>query len=170
MGRECEIENSNKIWYFCFFIKGTILPKKEGQEGELLSPVSPYALTKRVDEEYGKLYTRLYGLGTYGLLYFNVFGRKQDRMELTQLSYLNSSNSSLMTSDLPSMETGNNRDFTYIENVIEANLKACLAPLEFADQSFNIAYGGREYLIDICMNCERHWVKILNRYLRGYQA
>ena len=41
------------------------------------------------------------------------------------------------------------RDFTYIENVIEANLKACLAPSEAAGQAFNIAYGGREYLIDI---------------------
>jgi len=41
------------------------------------------------------------------------------------------------------------RDFTYIENVIEANLKACLAPAEAAGQAFNIAYGGREYLIDI---------------------
>ena len=41
------------------------------------------------------------------------------------------------------------RDFTYIENVIEANLKACLAPHEAAGQVFNIAYGGREYLIDI---------------------
>ena len=41
------------------------------------------------------------------------------------------------------------RDFTYIENVIEANLKACLAPHEAAGQAFNVAYGGREYLIDI---------------------
>ncbi|NLD51121.1 MAG: NAD-dependent epimerase/dehydratase family protein, partial [Clostridiaceae bacterium] len=41
------------------------------------------------------------------------------------------------------------RDFTYIENVIEANLKACLAPSEAAGQAFNVAYGGREYLIDI---------------------
>lgn len=41
------------------------------------------------------------------------------------------------------------RDFTYIENVIEANLKACMAPHEAAGQVFNIAYGGREYLIDI---------------------
>lgn len=41
------------------------------------------------------------------------------------------------------------RDFTYVENVIEANLKACLAPSEAAGQAFNIAYGGREYLIDI---------------------
>ena len=41
------------------------------------------------------------------------------------------------------------RDFTYIENVIEANLKACVAPSEAAGQAYNIAYGGREYLIDI---------------------
>ena len=41
------------------------------------------------------------------------------------------------------------RDFTYVENVIEANLKACLAPHEAAGEAFNIAYGGREYLIDI---------------------
>ena len=41
------------------------------------------------------------------------------------------------------------RDFTYIENVIEANLKACLAPSEAAGEAYNIAYGGREYLIDI---------------------
>ena len=52
----------------------TTLPKKEGGEGNLLSP---YALTKRTDEEYGKLYHKLYGLDTYGLRYFNVFGRRQ---------------------------------------------------------------------------------------------
>ena len=52
-----------------------VLPKKEGREGNLLSP---YALTKRVCEEYGKLYYKLYGLDTYGMRYFNVFGRRQD--------------------------------------------------------------------------------------------
>ena len=48
------------------------LPKQEGREGNLLSP---YALTKATNEEYAKLYTKLYGLDTYGLRYFNVFGR-----------------------------------------------------------------------------------------------
>ncbi|MDE5596550.1 MAG: NAD-dependent epimerase/dehydratase family protein, partial [Lachnospiraceae bacterium] len=52
-----------------------VLPKKEGQEGNVLSP---YALTKKVDEEYGRLYKELYGLDTYGLRYFNVFGRRRD--------------------------------------------------------------------------------------------
>ena len=47
------------------------------------------------------------------------------------------------------------RDFTYIENVIEANLKACLAPHEVAGEVFNIAFGGREYLIDIYNNLKK---------------
>ena len=51
------------------------LPKKEGIEGNLLSP---YALTKRCDEEWAKQYTKHYGLDTYGMRYFNVFGRRQD--------------------------------------------------------------------------------------------
>src|SRR5690625_2307638 len=51
------------------------LPKVEGREGNLLSP---YALTKRVNEEYAKLYTKLYGLDTYGMRYFNVFGPRQN--------------------------------------------------------------------------------------------
>lgn len=52
-----------------------IFPQKEGNEGKVLSP---YALTKRVVEEYARLYTKLYGLDTYGLRYFNVFGRRQN--------------------------------------------------------------------------------------------
>ena len=52
-----------------------ILPKKEGREGNLLSP---YAVSKRADEEWAKQYTRHYKLDTYGLRYFNVFGRRQD--------------------------------------------------------------------------------------------
>ena len=51
------------------------LPKTEGREG---NPLSPYALTKRCDEEWAKLYTMHYGLDTYGMRYFNVFGRRQD--------------------------------------------------------------------------------------------
>lgn len=51
------------------------LPKIEGREGDLLSP---YALTKRCDEEWAKLYTKFYGLDTYGMRYFNVFGRRQN--------------------------------------------------------------------------------------------
>ncbi len=124
-----------------------VLPKKEGQEGNLLSP---YALTKRVDEEFAMLYTRLYGLDTYGMRYFNVFGRRQDP-DGAYAAVIPKFIKMLMNGETPTINGDGmqSRDFTYIENVIEANLKACLAPHEAAGNAFNIAYGGREYLIDI---------------------
>lgn len=123
------------------------LPKKEGVEGNLLSP---YALTKRVDEEYGKLYTKLYGLDTYGLRYFNVFGRRQDPYG-AYAAVIPKFIKLLLNDERPTIngDGKQSRDFTYIENVIEANLKACKASPESAGQAYNIAYGGRECLIDI---------------------
>jgi len=123
------------------------LPKQEGREGNLLSP---YALTKRVDEEYGKLYTKLYGLDTFGLRYFNVFGKRQDPNG-AYAAVIPKFLKQLMHEERPTIhgDGKQSRDFTYIENVIEANLKACMADHEAAGQVFNIAYGGREYLIDI---------------------
>ena len=125
----------------------TNLPKVEGQEGNLLSP---YALTKRVDEEYGKLYKKLYGLDTYGLRYFNVFGRRQDPHG-AYAAVIPKFIGQLLKGERPVIngDGRQSRDFTYIENVIEANLKACLASSDVAGEAFNIAYGGREYLIDI---------------------
>lgn len=124
-----------------------VLPKVEGQEGNLLSP---YALTKRVDEEYGKLYKKLYGLDTYGLRYFNVFGRRQDPNG-AYAAVIPKFIKQLLDGETPTIngDGKQSRDFTYIDNVIEANLKACLAPSEAAGNAFNVAYGGREYLIDI---------------------
>lgn len=124
-----------------------ILPKKEGREGNLLSP---YALTKRCDEEWAKQYTKHYGLDTYGMRYFNVFGRRQDPNG-AYAAVIPKFIMMLMNGEQPTIngDGKQSRDFTYIENVIEANLKACLASHEVAGQAFNIAYGGREYLIDI---------------------
>lgn len=123
------------------------LPKTEGREGNLLSP---YALTKRCDEEWAKLYTMHYGLDTYGMRYFNVFGRRQDPNG-AYAAVIPKFIMQLMRDVAPTIngDGRQSRDFTYVENVIEANLKACLAPHEAAGQAFNIAYGGREYLIDI---------------------
>lgn len=124
-----------------------ILPKLEGQEGNLLSP---YALTKRADEEYGKLYYQLYQLNTYGLRYFNVFGRRQNP-DGAYAAVIPKFIKMLLSNEQPVIY-GNgkqSRDFTYIENVIEANIKACKAADSSAGQVYNIAYGGREYLIDI---------------------
>ena len=123
------------------------LPKREGKEGNLLSP---YALTKRCVEEWAKQYTLHYGLDTYGLRYFNVFGRRQDPHGV-YAAVIPKFIKQLMNNEQPVIygDGKQSRDFTYIDNVIEANLKACLAPHEVAGQVFNIAYGSREYLIDV---------------------
>lgn len=123
------------------------LPKKEGIEGNVLSP---YALTKRTNEEYGKLYAKLYGLDTYGLRYFNVFGKRQDPNG-AYAAVIPKFIKQLLNNERPTIygDGKQSRDFTYIENVIEANLKACKAPREVAGQAFNIAYGGKVYLIDL---------------------
>jgi len=133
------------------------LPKKEGREGNVLSP---YALTKKVDEEYGKLYTKMYGLDTYGLRYFNVFGRRQNP-EGAYAAVIPKFIKQLLNDEQPTIngDGQQSRDFTYIENVIEANLKACAASHEAAGQAYNIAYGGREFLIDIY----KHLCKALDK-------
>ncbi|WP_156290943.1 SDR family oxidoreductase [Oceanobacillus salinisoli] len=123
------------------------LPKQEGREGNVLSP---YALTKKVDEGYGKLYTKLYNLDTYGLRYFNVFGRRQNP-DGAYAAVIPKFIKQLLNDEIPTIngDGKQSRDFTYIENVIEANLKACKASSEAAGEVYNIAYGGREYLVDI---------------------
>lgn len=123
------------------------LPKKEGREGNLLSP---YAVSKQSDEEWAKQYTRHYGLDTYGMRYFNVFGRRQDPFG-AYAAVIPKFLKQLISGEVPTIngDGKQSRDFTYIENVIEANLKACAASSKAAGQAYNIAYGGREYLLDI---------------------
>lgn len=148
-----EAAKQNKVKKFVYASSSSVygdepnLPKTEGREGNLLSP---YALTKRCDEEWAKQYTMHYGLDTYGLRYFNVFGRRQDPNG-AYAAVIPKFIKQLMNDERPTIngDGRQSRDFTYIENVIEANLKACLTPHEAAGQAFNIAYGGREYLIDI---------------------
>ncbi len=123
------------------------LPKTEGREGHLLSP---YAVSKRADEEWAKQYTRHYGLDTYGLRYFNVFGRRQDPNG-AYAAVIPKFIRQLISGEIPTIngDGKQSRDFTYIENVIEANLKAASATSSAAGEAYNIAYGGREYLINI---------------------
>ncbi len=123
------------------------LPKAEGREGNLLSP---YAVSKRADEEWAKQYTMHYGLDTYGLRYFNVFGRRQDPNGV-YAAVIPKFIRKLLNGEAPTINGDGmqSRDFTYIDNVIEANLKACVADSSAAGKAYNIAYGGREYLLDI---------------------
>lgn len=123
------------------------LPKKEGREGQLLSP---YALTKRACEEWAKQYTRHYGLFTCGLRYFNVFGPRQNP---------NGPYAAVIPRWMGEMKNGKqptvygdgtqSRDFTYVDNAVQANLKACLAPEEAAGRAFNVACGERVTLLEV---------------------
>lgn len=123
------------------------LPKREGREGALLSP---YALTKRCDEDWARQYWRHYGLPTIGLRYFNVFGRRQDPNG-PYAAVIPRFIQTLLRGERPTIHGDGlqSRDFTYIENVIEANIKACFAPEEASGEAFNIAYGGQEVLRDV---------------------
>lgn len=115
------------------------LPKIEGREGK---PLSPYAITKKVNEIYARNYFELYGLKTVGLRYFNVFGKRQDPHS-TYAAVIPIFIKHLLKGKAPVIngDGTQTRDFTYIENVIEANLKACQAPEEANGEVFNIAYG-----------------------------
>lgn len=148
-----EAARQNKVKKFVYASSSSVygdepnLPKSEGREGNLLSP---YAVSKRADEEWAKQYTKHYGLDTYGLRYFNVFGRRQDP-DGAYAAVIPKFIRQLLVGKRPTIngDGRQSRDFTYIENVIEANLKACFAGHEAAGEAYNIAYGGREYLIDI---------------------
>lgn len=148
-----EASRQNKVKKFVYASSSSVygdepnLPKKEGREGNLLSP---YALTKRCNEEWAKQYTMYYDLPTIGLRYFNVFGRRQNP-EGAYAAVIPKFIKQLLNNERPVIngDGTHSRDFTYIENVIEANLKACLAKDEASGQAFNIAYGGREYIKDL---------------------
>jgi len=123
------------------------LPKVEGLEGKVLSP---YALTKHVDEEYGRLFYDLYDLPTIGLRYFNVFGKRQDPHSI-YAAVIPIFVKKLMNNEKPTINGDGtfSRDFTYVQNVIDANLKACLSDKESYGRVYNIAYGGRVTLNEL---------------------
>ncbi|MCF0126043.1 MAG: SDR family oxidoreductase [Clostridia bacterium] len=129
------------------------LPKKEKRVGKVLSP---YALCKKVNEEYGRLYYTLYGLETVGLRYFNVFGRRQDPNSY-YAAVIPKFVKQMINGETPTIngDGQHSRDFTYIDNVIEGNLKACLAGKKASGESFNIAYGGRVFMSDLYQTLAR---------------
>ncbi|MFA7436539.1 MAG: SDR family oxidoreductase [Bacilli bacterium] len=123
------------------------LPKVEERIGKVLSP---YAVSKYADELYGHVFHKLYGLKTIGLRYFNVFGRRQDP-DSVYAAVIPQFVKKLLNNESPVINGDGlqSRDFTYIDNVIEANLKACLAKEEAFGKAYNIAYGGRVTVNDL---------------------
>lgn len=123
------------------------LPKREGSEGQALSP---YALSKKIDEEYGRLFLHLYGLETIGLRYFNVYGPRQDPNG-PYAAVIPRFISALLSSQQPVIY-GNgrqSRDFTYVGDVVEANLKAMTAPSDACGHAYNIGRGDRTTVADL---------------------
>lgn len=113
------------------------------------NPLSPYGAAKYANELCAKQYTLHYGLDTYGLRYFSVFGKRQDAVGenatvIPRFIY------QLLHNERPKIhgDGSKSRDFVYIGNVIEANLKACLAPREAAGEAFNIGCGKETSLLE----------------------
>ena len=124
------------------------MPKVEHIIGK---PLSPYAITKYVNELYADIFSKTYGLETIGLRYFNVFGRKQDPNG-AYAAVIPKFVSQLMKGESPVINGDGNysRDFTYIDNVIQANLLSLITTNEKAINTvYNVAYGDRNTLNDL---------------------
>ena len=116
------------------------LPKVEERTGKVLSP---YAITKMVNEEYARVFGSLYGMETIGLRYFNVFGRRQDPNG-PYAAVIPKFTMAFMKYESPVIngDGSNSRDFTYIDNVVLANNLAATAENPAAiNQAYNVACG-----------------------------
>ena len=124
------------------------LPKVEETIGR---PLSPYAITKYVNELYADVFSKTYGIETIGLRYFNVFGRKQDPNG-AYAAVIPKFVSQFMRGESPVIN-GNgefSRDFTYIDNVIQANVLSMITENEEAINTvYNVAFGERNTLNDL---------------------
>lgn len=124
------------------------LPKVEDVIGK---PLSPYAITKYVNELYAENFSRLYGIQTIGLRYFNVFGRRQDPFG-AYAAVIPKFFISLIKHQRPVIngDGSYSRDFTYIDNVIQANQLAAVASnQEAVNTVYNIAFGERTTLTEL---------------------
>lgn len=121
------------------------LPKVEDSIGK---PLSPYAVTKFVNELYAEVFARSYGFTTIGLRYFNVFGRRQDPAGAYAAVVPKWAAAMIRGEDVFINGDGeSSRDFCYVDNAVQANLLAALATSEEAqNQVYNVAVGGRTTL------------------------
>ena len=117
------------------------LPKREDMKP---TPISPYGLHKLVGEQYGELFSRTYGLQTVSLRYFNVYGPRQDPQS-EYAAAIPRFITALLAGKTPTVfgDGEQTRDFTYVANVVDANLAAAKAGLEAVGQTFNVAGGRR---------------------------
>jgi nucleoside-diphosphate-sugar epimerase len=123
------------------------LPKRESMTP---NPKSPYAAQKLAGEHYMRIFHEVYGLETVSLRYFNVFGPNQDPASM-YAAVIPRFITSVLSGTPPTIygDGLQTRDFTYIDNVVQANLRACEAPKKACGRVFNIACGERVSLLDI---------------------
>ncbi|MEC3966158.1 SDR family oxidoreductase [Flagellimonas halotolerans] len=137
------------------------MPKVEEIIGK---PLSPYAITKYVNELYADIFSTTYGLETIGLRYFNVFGRKQDPNG-AYAAVIPKFVMQLMKHESPKINGDGtySRDFTYIDNVLEMNIRAIVTEnKEAANTVYNVAYGERTTLNEL--------VAMLKEYLSDFDS
>ena len=126
--------------------KGAMLPKSEH---DTPSPISPYAVSKLAGEYYAKVFTELYGLETVGLRYFNVYGSRQDPNSQYAAVIPRFIQWALQGEPLEVHGDGlQSRDFTYIDNVVQANLQAAHSELGVGGV-FNVGEGKSHTLLDL---------------------
>jgi UDP-glucose 4-epimerase len=124
-----------------------VLPKREEMTP---GPLSPYAVHKLTGEYYCRIFWQLYGLPTVSLRYFNVFGPRQDPQS-QYAAVIPRFITAILQNEPPTVfgDGGQTRDFTHVDNVIAANLAACVAGPAAFGESFNIACGDRISLLDL---------------------
>jgi nucleoside-diphosphate-sugar epimerase len=127
------------------------MPKRESAKPQ---PLSPYALSKLSAEQACGIFTRLYGFGTVALRYFNVFGPRQDPQS-QYAAVIPRFVTAMLKGERPVIygDGEQSRDFTYVDNVVDANLIACTGPLEMAvgpdGGVYNASCGGRTSLLEL---------------------
>ncbi len=134
------------------------LPKKEGLEG---NPLSPYAVSKYAGEKYCQVFSEIYGLPTVSLRYFNVFGPRQDPFS-QYAAVIPNFITRLLAGKAPIIygDGKQSRDFTYVANVVEANLQAALVP-DVSGQVFNLGNGIRTTVNDLAKTLTELTEKII---------
>ena len=127
------------------------LPKVEGKEGR---PLSPYAVTKLINELYAEVFFRVYGFSSIGLRYFNIFGPKQNPNNPYAAVIPIFCNSFIKGSDIQINGDGlTSRDFTFVENAVQANIKSFESNCS-GSEIFNIACGEQTTLNEIVQQLE----------------
>jgi len=151
--------NQNKVKRFIYAASSSTygdsenLPKVEHIIGK---PLSPYAVTKYVNELYADVFSRCYGIETVGLRYFNVFGPRQDPngtysavIPIFMKKYLEN------TPPIINGDGEHTRDFTFVDNVVQANIKAAFCTLPDENRVYNVAAHERTTLNDLIKNIQK---------------